>query len=51
MAARTDIGEAAIWEWAYLERVSTGLPALSLGAGELGRPNLSTAEALLLSQA
>lgn len=38
---------AAIWEWGYLERVSTGLYALSLGAGEQALPHLQTAEALL----
>ncbi len=39
--------ESAIWEWGFLERVSTGLYALTLGARELGRPFLDTAELLL----
>jgi streptomycin 6-kinase len=37
----------AVWEWGYLERVSTGLYALALGADELARPMLATAELLL----
>ena len=41
------LDETAIWEWGFLERVSTGLYLLSLGALELGRPLLDTAEQLL----
>jgi streptomycin 6-kinase len=36
--------ETAVWEWGYLERVSTGLFGLSFGAEELARPSLRTAE-------
>jgi streptomycin 6-kinase len=37
---------AAIWEWGFLERVSTGLYVLSFGADQLARPFLATAEAI-----
>jgi len=46
LAAHTGVDETAIWEWGFLERVSTGLYALQLGAGDVGRPFLETAEAL-----
>jgi len=32
LAARSAMNAAAIWEWGFLERVSTGLYALSLHA-------------------
>jgi streptomycin 6-kinase len=38
--------EQAIWEWGYLERVSTGLYALAMGADDLAAPFLRTAELL-----
>ena len=47
MAARTGMDAAAIWEWGFLERVSTGLYVLSLTPEDLTRPHLTTAEALL----
>jgi streptomycin 6-kinase len=47
LAARTGIDERAIWVWGFVERVSTGLYALSLGAEELAQPFLATAEALV----
>ena len=47
LAAHTGFDPAAIRDWAYLERVSTGLFALSLGAVDLGTPFLQTARALL----
>ncbi len=37
----------AIWEWGYLERVSTGMYCLAFGAAERGQPFLDTAELLL----
>jgi streptomycin 6-kinase len=37
---------AAIWEWGFLERVSTGLYALSLGEDQLARPFFATADAI-----
>jgi streptomycin 6-kinase len=47
MAARTGMDVAAIWEWGFLERVSTGLYVLSITPEDLTRPHLTTAEALL----
>ncbi len=38
--------ETAVWQWGYLERVSTGLYAMSLTDGAQGRPHLLTAAAL-----
>ncbi|MEU6000302.1 aminoglycoside phosphotransferase family protein [Streptomyces sp. NPDC047197] len=46
LADRTGVDEEAIWEWGFLERVSTGLYVLDFGAEELGRPFLDTAELL-----
>jgi len=37
----------AVWEWAYLERVTTGVYARSLGAVDLAEPFLETARRLL----
>jgi streptomycin 6-kinase len=47
MATRSGMDESAIWEWGFLERVSTGLYALQVGGEELGRPHLTTAELLV----
>jgi streptomycin 6-kinase len=47
LAEQTGHDPDAVWEWGYLERVSTGLYVLSLGADDLARPFLATAEALL----
>lgn len=47
LSAETGIAEDAIWEWGFLERVSTGLYALEVGAEDLGRPFLQTAELLV----
>ncbi|MCX4672925.1 aminoglycoside phosphotransferase family protein [Streptomyces sp. NBC_01381] len=46
LAARSGVAATAIWEWGFLERVSTGLYVLDFGAEELGRPYLDTAELL-----
>lgn len=46
LADRSGLDERAIWEWGFLERVSTGLYVLGFGAEELGRPFLDTAELL-----
>ncbi|MFF1695881.1 aminoglycoside phosphotransferase family protein [Streptomyces sp. NPDC058257] len=46
LADRTGVDERAVWEWGFLERVSTGLYVLDFGAEELGRPFLDTAELL-----
>lgn len=41
------MAEKAIWDWGFLERVSTGLYAMSFGAEDLARPFLESAEALI----
>jgi streptomycin 6-kinase len=47
LSAETGVDETAIWEWGFLERVSSGLYCLELGLEEMGRPFLQTAEMLL----
>jgi streptomycin 6-kinase len=47
LADHTGLDQRAIWEWGYLERVSTGLYILEHGAEDLARPYLETAERLL----
>ncbi|MEU6762659.1 aminoglycoside phosphotransferase family protein [Streptomyces sp. NPDC046853] len=46
LADLTGLDPRAIWEWGFLERVSTGLYVLDFGAEKLGRPFLDTAESL-----
>lgn len=46
LARHSGVNAARIWEWGYLERVSTGLYLLALGAEEHGRLFLETAELL-----
>lgn len=46
LAAQSGADETAIWEWGFLERVSTGLYILECGAERLSRPFLDTAELL-----
>ncbi|UQT54148.1 aminoglycoside phosphotransferase family protein [Streptomyces durmitorensis] len=46
LSERTGVDQRAVWEWGFLERVSTGLYVLDFGAQELGRPFLDTAESL-----
>ncbi|MGW7087414.1 aminoglycoside phosphotransferase family protein [Streptomyces sp. NPDC054871] len=46
LADLTGSDQRAIWEWGFLERVSTGLYVLDFGAEELGQPFLDTAELL-----
>lgn len=48
LAGETGVDETAIWEWGFLERVSTGLFALDFGAEQLARPYLRTAERLVV---
>jgi streptomycin 6-kinase len=50
LSAHTSVEEKAIWEWGFLERVSSGLYCLELGIEELGRPFLQTAEMLSAEQ-
>ncbi len=47
LADTTGLDATAIWQWGFLERVSTGLFLLSLDAEQLGRPFLDTAGRLL----
>ena len=47
LAARTGIDAQRIWEWGFVERVSTGLYLLSFGADRAAAPFLRTAEALV----
>jgi len=47
LAVNSGFDEQSIWEWAFLERVSTGLYVLAMGAAEQSRPFFETAEALL----
>jgi streptomycin 6-kinase len=46
LAHRSGLDRRAIWEWAYLERVSTGLYCLEVGLPQLGRALLSSAALL-----
>lgn len=47
LATHSGLDAAAIWEWGYLERVSTGLHVLAIGATDLSRPFFDTARALI----
>ena len=47
LAGRTGVEAQDIWEWGYLERVSTGLYVLGLGAERIGRGFLESAERLV----
>lgn len=47
LAARSGLDAQAIWEWGYLERVSTGLYVMGFGAERVGRPFLESAKRLL----
>ena len=47
LAARTGVVAQEIWEWGYLERVSTGLFVLSFGGERIGRAFLESADRLL----
>lgn len=45
LARLTGVEPRAIWEWGFVERVSTGLLVTQVGAEELGREMLDVAEA------
>ena len=48
LAERTGVDTVRIWEWGFVERVSTGLYVLdTVGSTAVGRPFLDTAERLL----
>ena len=51
LASGSGLDETPIWEWGFLERVSTGLYALSLGAERLAFPLLRSAEAYVGARA
>lgn len=46
LAALTGVDEESIWQWGYLERVSTGLLCLKVGRTALGTEILEAAEML-----
>ncbi len=46
-AAATGTDPDAVWDWAFLERVSTGLYVTSIGSRAVGRPMLTAAAAVL----
>lgn len=46
LADETGVDEQAIWEWGYIERVSSGLHIMGLGMPEWGRPFLDVAALL-----
>jgi streptomycin 6-kinase len=47
LATGSGLDAQEVWEWGYLERVSTGLYVLAFGAVDLARPFFRTAELLL----
>ncbi|SDD46900.1 streptomycin 6-kinase [Auraticoccus monumenti] len=47
LADRCRLDAQVVWEWAYLERVSTGLHVLDFGAERMGRRFLDSAATLL----
>jgi len=47
LAERSGVEPQPIWEWGFLERVSTGLYILQYGADGLARPFLDSAELLV----
>lgn len=44
LAERCEVGERAIWQWGFMERVSTGLHLLELGIEEEAREMLEVAD-------
>ncbi|MCW2803617.1 MAG: hypothetical protein JWN06_1834, partial [Propionibacteriaceae bacterium] len=46
LAERSGVDLTRIWQWGYLERVSTGLYLMSFGGTELGMRFLDAAERL-----
>ena len=46
LAEGSGLDEQAIWEWGFLERVTTGLYVWSLGGRDQNRHHLETAELL-----
>lgn len=46
LTTRTQVPAEAIWQWGYIERVSTGLHLLEIGETEQGRAFLAVAETI-----
>jgi streptomycin 6-kinase len=46
LTTRTQVPAEAIWQWGYIERVSTGLHLMELGELDKGREFLTVAEAI-----
>ena len=47
LATESGLDEASIWEWGFIERVSSGLYLCAYGSSELGQPFFKTAQRLL----
>jgi len=47
LAQESGLDAAIIWEWGFIERVSSGLYMCAYGSNELGQPFLQTAQRLL----
>ena len=47
LSEHSGVDAQAIWEWGFLERVSTGLYVMSFGAEQVARPFLESAERLV----
>ena len=48
LSTRTQVPAEAIWQWGYIERVSTGLHLMQLGETDKGREFLSVADTLTI---
>lgn len=48
LTSRTQVPAEAIWQWGYIERVSTGLHLMEIGETEKGQQFLAVAEALTI---
>jgi streptomycin 6-kinase len=47
LASHSGVDEDVVWQWGFIERVSTGLYATALGSPDVGRPFLETAALLV----
>ena len=47
LAELTDVPTRSIWQWGYMERVSTGLVMLAIGQREEARQTLAVADRLV----
>jgi hypothetical protein len=47
LARESGLDEASIWEWSFIERVSSGLYLCAYGSREHGQPFFQTAQRLL----